>query len=626
MDFSPGSDTGEAEAPARPQAVRRSARALLRAEIAAVLDLSLSSVAAPKAPQGTRHLTADEVLALGEAGCTSLDWSRVSVGRFADLGGVMSCRFAGDVVLALAPGSILSSSNISDCILDGMIVLERTGLLSGYHVLDGAVIEDCGKVAFESSLGLARGPLLKLGVETGERNLRALPGIGVPLAARLTSGEATVKDLDHYEASCEGFASFVDSQPRGTIGRGALVRGARLVENCIVGEGCRLDCPGPLRDSVFLGGDGEGCRISDGSVVRSSVVQWSAAVDCLAMVEDSVVCERAIVEKGARLTSSMLGPCSAHGSGEVTASLVGPLCSMHHQSLLIAARWPDGCGNVGYGANVGSNHTSRLPDQEISIGGGAFFGLGCSVKFPAFVAPGTIIATGVTLPPGRIAYPFSLVTQSEPPAPAGSPGLLPGWVIYDNLFSLLRNSSKHRSRFDARRSQPPETFTCSETALQVHRARAALSAVPREADFYTSADLPGAGACVVSDKARLKGIEGYTLYLRWLGFSNLLPRLERGKRIPTADEFEMNGHLCALAELEFPGESGRSLMERYIELIGVMKQIVSTGRIRDYRRGSSVVPDYAARHAQPSDDTILAGILAELDTEALRIARWLKRP
>ena len=88
----------------------------------------------------------------------------------------------------------------------------------------------------------------------------------------------------------------------------------------------------------------------------------------------------------------------------------------------------------------------------------------------------------------------------------------------------------------------------------------------------------------------------------------------------------MNGHLCALPELEFPGESERSLMERYLELIGDMKQSVSESRMRDYRRGASVIPDYADRHAQPSDDEILAGIIAELDSEALRIARWLRRP
>ena len=47
------------------------------------------------------------------------------------------------------------------------------------------------------------------------------------------------------------------------------------------------------------------------------------------------------------------------GGGECLHCLVGPFVGFHHQSLLIATIWPLGRGNVGYGANVGSNHTSR---------------------------------------------------------------------------------------------------------------------------------------------------------------------------------------------------------------------------------------------------------------------------
>lgn len=60
-----------------------------------------------------------------------------------------------------------------------------------------------------------------------------------------------------------------------------------------------------------------------------------------------------------KLTHSILGPDSGVGAGECHHSLVGPFVGFHHQALLIAAIWPLGRGNVGYGANVGSNHTSR---------------------------------------------------------------------------------------------------------------------------------------------------------------------------------------------------------------------------------------------------------------------------
>lgn len=597
----------------------------LRDEIASAVDLSIESIPVPPGPPAGRTLTQDEVRRLEESGSSCPDWSRVRTGKSSDLGGVSGCRFEGGVLLALSPGSVVSGSTVEDCVFSGKVTVRRNLLLRGLRVLDGTTIEDCGRIVFEDASTLARGPRMNLGVETGERRLSGIPAMGVDLAARLSSGDAGEDDMKDYEDARSSFASFIGALNSGIIGPHASIRCAPLVENCLIGESCSLDCPGPVRNSILLGSEGEGCSISDGSVVRSSVVQWSASVDCMAMVEESIVCEAAHVERGARLASSILGPCSEHGSGEVTSSLVGPLCAMHHQSLLIAARWPDGCGNVGYGANIGSNHTSRLPDQEISIGGGVFFGLGSSVKFPAFVAPGTIVATGVLLPPGRIAYPFSLVTQGGDPASGHPCELLPGWVIYANLFSILRNAKKHKSRFRAKRSQPPGCLTSPETALQILRARAALSSIPMEASSYTGSELPGAGPCVVSEEARLKGIEGYTMYLRWTGLSSLLSRLEKGNGFPEPGAFEMNGHLCALAPTEFPGQSPRALMERYLDLTCQMKASVLESRVRDYRRGSSVIPDYAGRHRPPSEDPVLLEVLDDLDNEMRRASIWLGR-
>ena len=77
------------------------------------------------------------------------------------------------------------------------------------------------------------------------------------------------------------------------------------------------------------------------------------------------------------------------------------LAVRHSLPLLLLAIWFEGKGNIGYGANIGSNHTGRLPDQESIPGEGVFFGLGCSIKYPCNLrnAPYSIIASGVvTLP------------------------------------------------------------------------------------------------------------------------------------------------------------------------------------------------------------------------------------
>ena len=84
-----------------------------------------------------------------------------------------------------------------------------------------------------------------------------------------------------------------------------------------------------------------------------------------AIVRQSVLLEHSGVEDHGIINETILGPNTSVAKGEVTASLVGPFVGFHHQSLLISAYWPEGKGNVAYGAKVGSNHTGRAPDQEV---------------------------------------------------------------------------------------------------------------------------------------------------------------------------------------------------------------------------------------------------------------------
>jgi hypothetical protein len=137
--------------------------------------------------------------------------------------------------------------------------------------------------------------------------------------------------------------------------------------------------------------------------------------------------------------------------GELTASLFGPFVGFHHQSLLIAALWPSGRGNVGYGANIGSNHTGKAPDQEVRPGEGTFFGLATSIKFPFNMAksPYSIIASGVTCMPQKLEMPFSLINSPSENITGLSNSIneiIPAWMLTNCMYALLRNESKFKSR------------------------------------------------------------------------------------------------------------------------------------------------------------------------------------
>ena len=84
----------------------------------------------------------------------------------------------------------------------------------------------------------------------------------------------------------------------------------------------------------------------------------------MAIVSSAFMCAASHVERHGKLLNSVLGPCSGAAEGKISSLLVGPFVGFHHQALLIACFWPAGRGNIGYGANVDSNHTGKAPDQE----------------------------------------------------------------------------------------------------------------------------------------------------------------------------------------------------------------------------------------------------------------------
>jgi len=152
--------------------------------------------------------------------------------------------------------------------------------------------------------------------------------------------------------------------------------------------------------------------IRKGCTVSHALLQWHATITSQSDAKRICLMEHAEIGPHYFTANSVFGPDSHVNGGEVHGTLLGPNANSHHQSLLIGVLWPLGRGNVGYGSNVGSNHTGRIPDQESSVGEGTFWGLGCVIKFPVNLtcAPYSIVAAGVQLLPQRIIFTFSLIT------------------------------------------------------------------------------------------------------------------------------------------------------------------------------------------------------------------------
>lgn len=393
-----------------------------------------------------------------------------------------------------------------------------------------------------------------------------------------------------------------------------------------------------------------------GCTVERCFLQWKSSIQDHSHVENALLMETCHVGPHSKIGDSVLGPDVALGSGEVQSCVIGPNTAAHHQSLLIGMIWLLGRGNVGYGANVGSNHTGRAPDQEALSGEGLFWGLSTVIVYPVNLsrAPYSIVAAGTKLTPCSISMPFSLIVDKE---------IVPGWVLRSTPYTLARGEQKIATRRKALRHHYYTGWPMlerEEVLLQVFQARQILEDIKREGfDSYNSrGEIVDLGRCILSESNRRKAIDTYTSFLQKSALMGLLSYLENEKSNGVSDIanreklFEENEsfdiknpswyempweaqdlaaktwkfQLFILVNEFGPSDTWdlRHLLETtLVSLAKSYANAVKTCKQRDDLRGAQVIPDYALSHSPAEEHAVVSLVENEVSAVEDRVKALL---
>jgi hypothetical protein len=601
-----------------------------------------------------KALTKDQIKVLEGNLNSAEDWSQVRVAPGFDPRRVRECRFLGKVALGSFKGEAevetgikvptgLFRSFVSNCEIGNEATVCDVRALSHVIVKENAVLFNCGSVLCSKETSFGNGIDLPIAIETGGREVKTYAEITVDVAAQIATSRSNKKLLTDYVRLVEDYAERAKSR-FGVIGEYAVVKNTSRVENVYVGAYCRITDVSCVKNVTLLGTREEPAEIKEGAFVRDSILQWGCEVATGAIVDRSVLTEHSHVERHGKVTDTLVGPNTGIAEGEVTACLVGPFVGFHHQSILIAAFWPEGKGNVGYGANVGSNHTSKAPDQEIWPGEGTFFGLGVNIKFPSDFtrSPYSIIATAVNALPQKVTFPFSLINSSAAIIPGISPAyneIMPAWVLSDNIFTVKRNEGKYQKRNKARRSEIIfEVFRPDIVDLMLS-ARKALQSVKEKKEVYTDRDIRGLGKNYLKEKARLKAIEAYTFYLRHYALTGLkreiAERSKAGKEctpealLKSSTDCARWSHERKILLQEGLGKDFRKDLESLAHSQEIIAKSVQASKEKDDIRGARIIPDYAEAHAPAKTDSFVKETWKEteaLNTEISQLLTKISNP
>jgi hypothetical protein len=573
-----------------------------------------------------RSLSAEEIHGLESLGNSAEDWSRIGVAENFDWTRVRHSEFQGSVVLGRFSGHQpvkdgidlpcgIFHSTVANCIIGHDVLIRDVKLLANYIVGPGTVLFDCGSITSAARTTFGNGIAISLGIESGGREVALFAEIDVEIAAAVARSRSCHDFLDAYAKAVCGYVSEVVSS-RGIIEREAVIRHVPKIRNVYFGHSARVDGATLIADSTVLSNLEEPACISSGACITDSILQWGTRVATMAVVDRSVLTEHSHAERHGKVTSSIIGPNSGVAGGEVTASLVGPFVGFHHQALLIAALWPEGKGNIGYGANVGSNHTSKAPDQEFWPGEGAFLGLGVNIKYPSDFsrAPYTVIACGVNTLPQKVTFPFSLIQSPSSRCSTVPPAyneILPGWVLANNLYALRRNEWKYRARNRARRLKLDFTVLRPEVIELMRQAYRRLEAVTEIKEIYTARDIKGLGKNFMTEASRQSAMKAYRFVLMYDALSGLLEQVSTVSAedsthldsllVTPSDDTAWEQQRRILVE-QHELTDVRSCLDRMSEVAGKLAQDIERSKAKDDQRGSEIIDDYADAHLPVEQD------------------------
>lgn len=571
-----------------------------------------------------RNLTPEEILQLEKNGNSCEDWTNVLVESPFDPNRIRHSIFQGSVRLPTFYGTVMTPGGVSvptgiyrstlyDCIIENSHI-QDVSHMSGVIVSQGAILQNVGSFVASGMTSYGAGKNVAIGNEMGGRTIRIAADLTWDICESILLNRKETEALAAVEQQIDAWL-LENQQKVCFVGKGAKLCNTAIARNVWIGSHARIDGAAKVRNSLLYSSLESPTEIYDGVILEGAQIQEGVRVHSFAQVRDSLLMRQCRIGREALISSSIISSCCHIEEAEVTSCFVGPLTQIHHHSLLIGTIWPDGRGNVGYGANVGSNHTGKMPDQELHVSAGVFFGLGCNIKFPTNLleSPYTLVATGVTTSPQRLKFPFSLIREPEFTPPHIGRTLnevIPGWSFLHNAFALERGQYKFAQRSKGMGEELVLPLLNAQLARLVLDSWNRLQ-VNTVKDIYTSSQIDGLGSNFLREPVRQDALKSYLSYLECYAVDAALQQLE--SLLATAPQLENPNDVKRLFQGDLLKEiykiipapdSIPSLVRRHRTLEKRWLERILNSQLRDSERGRQIFDDYDLVHP-PQDDFLL---------------------
>ncbi len=369
---------------------------------------------------GYRSLGGDEITALERQGCTSPDWSRVTVADGFD-------------------SSLVRNASLINCAIGNRVRIANVGgHIANYEIGDDALIENVGTLQTNAGAAFGNGVEIDVLNEAGGREVVLFDTISSQFAYMMCLHRYRPRLIERLQEMARDYAAAVVSDT-GTIGRGACIRSTAKIIDVNIGPYAKVDGASSLINGTILSSQEAPSKVGNRVIAKDFIVAEDAVVDGGAILSGVYVGQSCRIGRQYSAENSVFFANSEAFNGEACSVFGGPYTVTHHKSsLLIAGLFS--FYNAGSGTNQ-SNHMYKLgPVHEGKVERGSKTGSFSYMMWPCRVGPFSVVLGKHTSTFDTSCFPFSHLEAR----PDGKCAMVPG--LYLTTVGTVRDGAKWPKR------------------------------------------------------------------------------------------------------------------------------------------------------------------------------------
>ena len=288
---------------------------------------------------------------------------------------------------------------------DDCLVENVAGYINNYAIGNGCHISNVCTMETTEGATYGEGNLISVLNEVGEGNLIIYHGLTSQFAAFMVKhfGNKAVKDAVWRLIREETVRTMPETA---TIGNGVKIVNTKELTNTIVYDDCEISGAARLSDCTIMSTAQSNVFIGTGVICENSIISEGSSVINSVKMQNCFVGEACKISNGFTASDSVFFANSYMSNGEACAAFCGPFTASHHKSsLLIGGMFS--FYNAGSATNF-SNHAYKMgPMHYGTLERGSKTASGAYVLMPAHIGTFSVCFGKLMYHPDTRSLPFS---------------------------------------------------------------------------------------------------------------------------------------------------------------------------------------------------------------------------